>query len=193
MQTSNWYVIWYILILVKLIKVLVNLVCINNLMLAYFTSLIWSDFWCWKTNKTTQEQNREFAADEQQDKTLCWCCRRRTWFCSRISDCVPWNLWITSSGGSALSCSPFRSKSVVTLTERSCRCFSTFVWRCVCFRCCALQADSEQLKQAWLSALQGSIDLAYRERAAQLTQAGSRSPIPPLFWSVRLFSVIMRV
>ncbi|XP_078103317.1 arf-GAP with coiled-coil, ANK repeat and PH domain-containing protein 2 [Sander vitreus] len=32
-------------------------------------------------------------------------------------------------------------------------------------KCCALQADSEQLKQAWLSALQGSIDLAYRERA----------------------------
>ncbi|KAF1393388.1 hypothetical protein PFLUV_G00015110 [Perca fluviatilis] len=32
-------------------------------------------------------------------------------------------------------------------------------------KCCALQADSEQLKQAWLSAVQGSIDLAYRERA----------------------------
>lgn len=44
---------------------------------------------------------------------------------------------------------------------------------CVCVRCCALQADSEQLKQAWLSALQGSIDLAYRERSdSQLTQAG---------------------
>lgn len=40
-------------------------------------------------------------------------------------------------------------------------------------RCCALQADSEQLKQAWLSALQGSIDLAYRERSdTQLMQAG---------------------
>uniref|UniRef100_A0A8D3CC98 Arf-GAP with coiled-coil, ANK repeat and PH domain-containing protein n=1 Tax=Scophthalmus maximus TaxID=52904 RepID=A0A8D3CC98_SCOMX len=40
--------------------------------------------------------------------------------------------------------------------------------------CCALQADSEKLKQAWLSALQGSIHLAYREGArAQLTQAGS--------------------
>ncbi|XP_022594393.1 arf-GAP with coiled-coil, ANK repeat and PH domain-containing protein 3-like [Seriola dumerili] len=38
-------------------------------------------------------------------------------------------------------------------------------------KCCALQADSEQLKQAWLSALQGSIDLAYRERAGTpLTQ-----------------------
>lgn len=39
--------------------------------------------------------------------------------------------------------------------------------KCVCLvyvRCCALQADSEQLKQAWLTAVQGSIDLAYRER-----------------------------
>ncbi|XP_036928771.1 BAR_ACAPs and ArfGap_ACAP domain-containing protein isoform X2 [Acanthopagrus latus] len=36
-------------------------------------------------------------------------------------------------------------------------------------KCCALQADSEQLKQAWLSALQGSIDLAYRTEP-QLTQ-----------------------
>ncbi|XP_076590649.1 arf-GAP with coiled-coil, ANK repeat and PH domain-containing protein 2 [Chaetodon auriga] len=54
---------------------------------------------------------------------------------------------------------------------------------------CALQADSQQLKQAWLSALQGSIDLAYRERAEpQLTQpkelppplcAGNSSPGPP--------------
>ncbi|XP_073344240.1 arf-GAP with coiled-coil, ANK repeat and PH domain-containing protein 2 isoform X2 [Pagrus major] len=57
-------------------------------------------------------------------------------------------------------------------------------------KCCALQADSEQLKQAWLSALQGSIDLAYRERAEpQLTQpkelppplcgGGDSSPGPP--------------
>ena len=44
----------------------------------------------------------------------------------------------------------------------------------MCVRCCALQADSEQLKQAWLSALQGSIDLAYRTEP-QLTQAGSGS------------------
>ena len=53
---------------------------------------------------------------------------------------------------------------------------STVDIRCVCVyvcvRCCALQADSEQLKQAWLSALQGSIDLAYRTEP-QLTQAGS--------------------
>ncbi|XP_006801319.1 BAR_ACAPs and ArfGap_ACAP domain-containing protein [Neolamprologus brichardi] len=45
-------------------------------------------------------------------------------------------------------------------------------------KCCALQADSEQLKQAWLSALQGSIDLAYRERTdTQLTQP---KELPPL-------------
>ncbi|XP_062328320.1 BAR_ACAPs and ArfGap_ACAP domain-containing protein [Osmerus eperlanus] len=31
-------------------------------------------------------------------------------------------------------------------------------------KCCALQADSEELKQAWISAVQGSIDLAYREK-----------------------------
>uniref|UniRef100_A0A3P9DG37 Arf-GAP with coiled-coil, ANK repeat and PH domain-containing protein n=1 Tax=Maylandia zebra TaxID=106582 RepID=A0A3P9DG37_9CICH len=44
-------------------------------------------------------------------------------------------------------------------------------------KCCALQADSEQLKQAWLSALQGSIDLAYRERSdTQLTQAANSPP-----------------
>ncbi|XP_044058930.1 BAR_ACAPs and ArfGap_ACAP domain-containing protein isoform X2 [Siniperca chuatsi] len=56
-------------------------------------------------------------------------------------------------------------------------------------KCCALQADSEQLKQAWLSALQGSIDLAYRETAdTQLPQpkepppllcGGDCSPGPP--------------
>ncbi|XP_060929796.1 BAR_ACAPs and ArfGap_ACAP domain-containing protein [Limanda limanda] len=56
-------------------------------------------------------------------------------------------------------------------------------------KCCALQADSEQLKQAWLAALQASIDHAYRERAgAPLTQpkeppsllcGGSDPPGPP--------------
>lgn len=46
-------------------------------------------------------------------------------------------------------------------------------------KCCALQADSEQLKQAWLSALQGSIDLAYRERTdSQLTQPRELPPPP---------------
>lgn len=52
---------------------------------------------------------------------------------------------------------------------------------CVCCRCCALQADSEPLKQAWLAALQGSIDLAYRQRAdAQPAQVQWRSPPSPL-------------
>ncbi|XP_031165416.1 BAR_ACAPs and ArfGap_ACAP domain-containing protein isoform X1 [Sander lucioperca] len=53
-------------------------------------------------------------------------------------------------------------------------------------KCCALQADSEQLKQAWLSALQGSIDLAYRERADSQPKelppplcGGDSSPGPP--------------
>uniref|UniRef100_A0A3Q1HCD2 Arf-GAP with coiled-coil, ANK repeat and PH domain-containing protein n=1 Tax=Anabas testudineus TaxID=64144 RepID=A0A3Q1HCD2_ANATE len=45
-------------------------------------------------------------------------------------------------------------------------------------KCCALQADSEQLKQAWLSALQGSIDLAYRERTDKsLTEPKEPSPV----------------
>ncbi|KAM9359631.1 arf-GAP with coiled-coil, ANK repeat and PH domain-containing protein 2 [Symphorus nematophorus] len=45
-------------------------------------------------------------------------------------------------------------------------------------KCCALQADSEQLKQSWLSALQGSIDLAYRERAEpQNTQPKEPPPL----------------
>ncbi|XP_034021490.1 BAR_ACAPs and ArfGap_ACAP domain-containing protein [Thalassophryne amazonica] len=40
-------------------------------------------------------------------------------------------------------------------------------------KCCALQADSEQVKQTWLDSLQGSIDLAYRQStSAPLTQAG---------------------
>ncbi|XP_041851133.1 BAR_ACAPs and ArfGap_ACAP domain-containing protein [Melanotaenia boesemani] len=47
-------------------------------------------------------------------------------------------------------------------------------------KCCALQADSEQLKQAWLSALQGSIDLAYRERTdPQITQVKEPPPLQP--------------
>ncbi|XP_030008690.1 LOW QUALITY PROTEIN: arf-GAP with coiled-coil, ANK repeat and PH domain-containing protein 3 [Sphaeramia orbicularis] len=55
--------------------------------------------------------------------------------------------------------------------------------------CCALQADSEQLKQAWLGAVQGSIDLAYREKdEAPPTQIkepvvtlcpGHAAPAPP--------------
>ncbi|CAJ1066244.1 BAR_ACAPs and ArfGap_ACAP domain-containing protein isoform X2 [Xyrichtys novacula] len=46
-------------------------------------------------------------------------------------------------------------------------------------KCCALQADSEQLRQAWLSALQGSIDLAYRERADPQTTQPKELPPPP--------------
>lgn len=46
-------------------------------------------------------------------------------------------------------------------------------------KCCALQADSEQLKQSWLGALQGSIDLAYRERAEpQASQPKDPPPVP---------------
>uniref|UniRef100_A0A3Q3N9M0 Arf-GAP with coiled-coil, ANK repeat and PH domain-containing protein n=1 Tax=Mastacembelus armatus TaxID=205130 RepID=A0A3Q3N9M0_9TELE len=68
-------------------------------------------------------------------------------------------------------------------------------------KCCALQADSEQLKQAWLSALQGSIDLAYRERAnTPLTQpkepspvqcSGDNSPGPPTQKPLALGMVVM--
>lgn len=48
---------------------------------------------------------------------------------------------------------------------------------CVCARCCVLQADSERLKQSWLGALQGSIDLAYGGGAEhQLTQVEPRPP-----------------
>ncbi|XP_054883723.1 BAR_ACAPs and ArfGap_ACAP domain-containing protein isoform X1 [Poeciliopsis prolifica] len=44
---------------------------------------------------------------------------------------------------------------------------------------CTLQADSEPLQQAWLAALQGSIDLAYRERGdARLTLPGTGDPVP---------------
>ncbi|XP_027901044.1 arf-GAP with coiled-coil, ANK repeat and PH domain-containing protein 2 isoform X1 [Xiphophorus couchianus] len=48
-------------------------------------------------------------------------------------------------------------------------------------KCCALQADSEPLQQAWLTALQGSIDLAYRERGDArliLPSAGDPAPLP---------------
>ncbi|KAM3616836.1 uncharacterized protein V6R79_024195 [Siganus canaliculatus] len=41
-------------------------------------------------------------------------------------------------------------------------------------KACALQADSEQLRRSWLSALQGSIDLAYRD-----TQRSQLKPLPP--------------
>ncbi|XP_054649427.1 BAR_ACAPs and ArfGap_ACAP domain-containing protein [Dunckerocampus dactyliophorus] len=48
-------------------------------------------------------------------------------------------------------------------------------------KCCVLQADSEHVKLAWLSALQGSIDMAYRERGdAQPTQARPSLFISPM-------------
>ncbi|XP_034404560.1 BAR_ACAPs and ArfGap_ACAP domain-containing protein [Cyclopterus lumpus] len=48
-------------------------------------------------------------------------------------------------------------------------------------KCCALQADSQQLQQLWLSALHGSIDLAYREGDdAPLPQPREPPPGPPL-------------
>ncbi|KAL2095856.1 hypothetical protein ACEWY4_008004 [Coilia grayii] len=44
-------------------------------------------------------------------------------------------------------------------------------------KCCALQADSEELKQAWINAVQGSIDMAYREKEeAQQPQPKESSP-----------------
>lgn len=42
----------------------------------------------------------------------------------------------------------------------------------MCARCCVLQADSERLKQLWLGALQGSIDLAYRGGPASCRSLG---------------------
>ncbi|XP_077422100.1 arf-GAP with coiled-coil, ANK repeat and PH domain-containing protein 2 [Vanacampus margaritifer] len=43
-------------------------------------------------------------------------------------------------------------------------------------KCCALQADSEHARLAWMGALQGSIDMAYRERG----QAAHTQPQEPL-------------
>ncbi|XP_020359528.1 arf-GAP with coiled-coil, ANK repeat and PH domain-containing protein 2 isoform X2 [Oncorhynchus kisutch] len=45
-------------------------------------------------------------------------------------------------------------------------------------KCCALQADSEELKQAWISAVQGSIDMAYRERVESQQPQPKESPLP---------------
>ncbi|XP_063762550.1 BAR_ACAPs and ArfGap_ACAP domain-containing protein isoform X1 [Eleginops maclovinus] len=53
-------------------------------------------------------------------------------------------------------------------------------------KCCALQADSEEVKQSWLGAVQASIDLAYRQRtdtqpkeSPPLQSGGDSSPGPP--------------
>ncbi|XP_051933451.1 BAR_ACAPs and ArfGap_ACAP domain-containing protein isoform X1 [Hippocampus zosterae] len=45
-------------------------------------------------------------------------------------------------------------------------------------KCCALQADSEQVRLAWMEALQGSIDMAYRERG-QATPTQPQEPLAP--------------
>ncbi|XP_029570169.1 arf-GAP with coiled-coil, ANK repeat and PH domain-containing protein 1 isoform X5 [Salmo trutta] len=45
-------------------------------------------------------------------------------------------------------------------------------------KCCALQADSEELKQAWISAVLGSIDMAYRERVESQQPQPKESPLP---------------
>ncbi|XP_028817224.1 arf-GAP with coiled-coil, ANK repeat and PH domain-containing protein 2 [Denticeps clupeoides] len=43
-------------------------------------------------------------------------------------------------------------------------------------KCCALQADSEELRQAWMNAVQSSIDMAYREKdVSQLPQPKENS------------------
>ncbi|XP_078785927.1 arf-GAP with coiled-coil, ANK repeat and PH domain-containing protein 2 isoform X2 [Oryzias latipes] len=47
-------------------------------------------------------------------------------------------------------------------------------------RCCALQADSEQLRRAWLGALQGSIDLAYRRGGGDMAPSQQVKDPPPL-------------
>ncbi|XP_068560952.1 BAR_ACAPs and ArfGap_ACAP domain-containing protein isoform X2 [Cebidichthys violaceus] len=46
-------------------------------------------------------------------------------------------------------------------------------------KCCVLQTDSEVLKQSWFSALQGSIDLAYRDRDDSLLSQTKEPPPPP--------------
>lgn len=52
-------------------------------------------------------------------------------------------------------CVVFPYVSRLTLMDPHCQCPP---------RCCALQADSEELRQAWINAVQGSIDMAYRQK-----------------------------
>ncbi|XP_035390309.1 BAR_ACAPs and ArfGap_ACAP domain-containing protein isoform X2 [Electrophorus electricus] len=48
-------------------------------------------------------------------------------------------------------------------------------------KCCVLQADSEELKMAWINAVQGSIDMAYRERVeSEQNQVKANSPPDPI-------------
>ncbi|XP_076832394.1 arf-GAP with coiled-coil, ANK repeat and PH domain-containing protein 2 isoform X2 [Brachyhypopomus gauderio] len=45
-------------------------------------------------------------------------------------------------------------------------------------KCCVLQADSEELKMAWINAVQGSIDMAYREKV-ECEQNQVKENVPP--------------
>ncbi|KAK2881701.1 hypothetical protein QQF64_008133 [Cirrhinus molitorella] len=49
-------------------------------------------------------------------------------------------------------------------------------------KCCALQADSEELKLAWINAVQGCIDLAYRDQVTdqntQVKENSAPAPVP---------------
>ncbi|XP_013888795.1 arf-GAP with coiled-coil, ANK repeat and PH domain-containing protein 3 [Austrofundulus limnaeus] len=74
--------------------------------------------------------------------------------------------------------------SVLFEDLRLCAVKSLHIERRFCFellsvqKCCVLQADSEQMKMVWLSALQSSIDLAYRERTdTHLTQLKEAPPL----------------
>ncbi|XP_017536995.1 BAR_ACAPs and ArfGap_ACAP domain-containing protein [Pygocentrus nattereri] len=45
-------------------------------------------------------------------------------------------------------------------------------------KCCVLQADSEELKMAWINAVQSCIDIAYREKESEHTQVKPSPPVP---------------
>ncbi|KAI4873693.1 hypothetical protein NFI96_017522 [Prochilodus magdalenae] len=48
-------------------------------------------------------------------------------------------------------------------------------------KCCVLQADSEELKMAWINAVQSCIDIAYREKVeSERTQCVCAKPSPPV-------------
>lgn len=53
---------------------------------------------------------------------------------------------------------------------------------CVC-RCCALQADTEELKLAWINAVQGCIGMAYRHQVTnQNTQVHKHTKCSDVFF-----------
>uniref|UniRef100_A0A8D0CIJ2 Arf-GAP with coiled-coil, ANK repeat and PH domain-containing protein n=1 Tax=Scleropages formosus TaxID=113540 RepID=A0A8D0CIJ2_SCLFO len=51
---------------------------------------------------------------------------------------------------------------------------------------CSLQADSEELREAWVTAVQGSIDMAYRQRSAASPPLVPRTPVTPSALGVAL-------